>query len=231
MYKVYIITATVGTKYLKKCVDSVQQQDYNNIEHLLVIDGEEHQHKIDFTFPNLKKIVLPWNTGRDKYICHKIYAAIPHLLHEPGYVMFLDEDNFIDSNHVSSLINVINNGYTWSFSLRKIVNKEDTFLCNDECESLGNLSHTCLHEQDYLIDTSCYMVPIDIIRKFSECWQRRAREQPEADRLFYFNISKHYPNFKSSMLHTLNYRIEGREDSVKAEFFYQGNKLQLFKAV
>jgi glycosyltransferase involved in cell wall biosynthesis len=227
MSKVYIITATVGTPYLKKCVESVQAQDYTNIEHILVVDGQD---KNIFDFPNVTKIILPWNTGRDNFICHKIYAAIPHLLHAPGYVMYLDEDNFIDPNHVSSLIKIIQQGYDWSFSLRKIIDKENNVLCNDECESLGNLSHTCIDKNDYLVDTSCYMVPIEIIRKFSECWQRRARiDAPEADRLFYYYLSKNVPNFKCSMQFTLNYRIEGRHDSVKAAFFYQGNKLKLCK--
>ena len=228
MEKVYIITATVGTPFLSKCVESVQKQDYVNIEHLLVYDGIDKMKDTLYNYDNITKIVLPWNTGRDKFICHKIYAAIPHLLHTPGYVMFLDEDNTIQPNHVSSLVHTLREtGCVWTYALRNIIDHDDTFICRDMCESLGSLSSTWMNINDFLIDTSCYLVPIEIMRLFSECWQRRAREYPEADRLFYHHLSKEFPNFKCSMQYTLNYRIEGRSDSVTREFFKIGNEKML----
>lgn len=230
MEKVYIITATVGTELLIKCVESVQKQDYVNIEHILVYDGINNMKEQLYDYDNLTKLILPWNTGRDKFICHKIYAAIPHLLHSPGYVMFLDEDNTIDSNHVSSLVHTIReHECTWAYALRKIINHNDEVICKDMCESLGYLSPTWMNEKDFLVDTSCYLIPIHIVRLFSECWQRRARENPEADRLFYHYLSKEFPNFKCSMKYTLNYRIEGRPDSVTGEFFKIGNQKMLEK--
>lgn len=219
--KVYVITATVNTPYLEKCVASVQAQEYSEIEHLLVFDGVAVR---EFPYANVKSISLPWNSGRDKYICHKIYAAVPHLLHAPCYVMFLDEDNYIEPDHVSSLVNTIQIGYDWAFCLRKIVDSNGKFICHDMCESLGNLSPTWLHEEDYLVDTSCYMIPVEMVRQLSECWQRRARETPEADRLFYHYLSKEHPNFKCSGRYTLCYRVGNRPDSVTGEFFLEGNK-------
>jgi len=219
--KVYVITATVNSCYLKACVESVQEQDYSNIEHILIFDGVE---PCVFDYKNISYINLPWNSGRNKYICHKIYAAIPHLLHEPAYIMFLDEDNTIEYNHVSSLVNLIGCGYDWAFSLRKIMDSNGKFICNDMCESLGNLSPTWLNPEDYLVDTSCYMIPVHIVRQFSECWQRQARANPEADRLFYHHLSKEYPNFKCSMQYSLCYRVGNRPDSVTGGFFLEGNK-------
>lgn len=233
--KVYVITATVGTAQLEQCINSVQSQDYCWLEHIIVCDGEEYQWKVNDilnkrSYQNIKKITLPWNTGRDKFICHKIYASIPHLLHTPGYVMFLDEDNWLESTHISSLVKTLQDKKTdWVFALRNICSKDGFFICRDECESLGNISSTWLSEGDYLIDTSCYLVPIEIARQFSECWQRRAREHPEADRLFYHHLSSNFPNFCSSYLYTVNYRLEGRPDSVTAEFFKMGNAVMYSK--
>lgn len=243
--KVYIITATVGSIELEKCIESVQEQDYTNIEHIIVCDGIEHENNVLIKIKNIENIkhkistiILPWNTGRDKYICHKIYASIPHLLHEPCYISYLDEDNFIEKNHISSMIEtIINNKLDWCYCLRNIVDKKGNYICKDLCESLGKLSPTWITLEkkklnkyimintitDYLVDTSCYLIPVEIARKYSECWQRRARENPEADRLFYNYLSVNFSNFNCSMKYTLNYRLEGREDSVSKDFFIIGN--------
>lgn len=234
MPKVYIITATVGTEFLEICIQSVQKQLYTNIEHIIVCDGTEHVEKVNVIIEKFKNgtipistIVLPWNSGRNKYICHKIYAAIPHLLHGPAYVNFLDEDNFIESDHISSMIETIQKeNYLWTYCLRNVVGKKNQFICKDICESLGSLSMTWLSEfnrVDYLVDTSCYLVPLEFLQEFSICWQRPARSLPEADRLFYNELSRRYTNYGCSMKFTLNYRIDGRPDSVKADFFMLGN--------
>lgn len=232
--KVYIITATVGTEFLDICMESVQKQTYPNLEHIVVCDGVEHYEKVLHMIEKHKggsvpisPMILPWNTGRNKFICHKIYAAVPHLLHGPAYVNFLDEDNYVEPNHISSMIETLQEkGYLWTFCLRNIVGKKNNMICRDICESLGNLSMTWVaefHRIDYLIDTSCYLVPVEILQEFSICWQRPARSLPEADRLFYQELSHRYKNFGCSMKYTLNYRIDGRPDSVKSDFFMMGN--------
>ena len=230
--KVFVITATIGTKELKACLQSVAEQTYQGeIEHVVVCDGKEYaervQQIVDEMGVTVTLLVLPWNTGRDRFICHKVYAAVPHLLHGPAYVMVLDEDNWIERDHISSLVQTIQmKEVDWAFALRNICEKDGRYVCRDECESLGNIASSWLGENDYLVDTSCYMVPLEIARQFSECWQRRAREHPEADRLFYYHLSQRYPKFCSSYLYTVNYRLEGRPDSVKAEFFIKGNGLR-----
>jgi glycosyltransferase involved in cell wall biosynthesis len=234
--KVFIITATVGTEFLEKCIESVQKQDYINLEHVVVCDGEQYVDKVRNIVEKyqsgkipIKQIVLPWNTGRDKYICHKIYASIPHLLHAPCYVNFLDEDNYVEPNHISSMMEtILTEKCIWTYCLRNIVGKKHNFICRDICESLGNLSPTWISQNhirqvDYLVDTSCYLVPVEILQENSHCWQRQARTEPEADRLFYTTISSRYRNFSCSLKYTLNYRIEGRSDSVKPDFFMLGN--------
>ena len=231
--KVVVLTATVGTEYLKQCIESVQQQTYPNIEHILVCDGEEHWGKVLSVLremKNTKKIipmVIPWNSGANRYICHKIYASIPHLLHEPCYVSFLDEDNYYDPNHIEGMMQTIQQKQCeWTYTLRKIISKEGIYICRDMCESLGKLSPTWVSKDiypDYLVDTSCYLIPVQILRKFSECWQRPARANPEGDRYFYQCISQVFPKFECTLQYTVNYRVDGREDSVKKDFFLMGN--------
>lgn len=96
------------------------------------------------------------------------------------------------------------------------------------CESLGKLSPTWIssHVQpDYLVDTSCYLIPVDILRKFSDCWQRPARANPEGDRYFYQCLSDVYTKFECTLQYSVNYRVDGREDSVKPDFFLLGNDI------
>jgi len=232
--KVTVITATIGTKYLKQCIESVQKQTYPNVSHLIVCDGKNYMdhvisilNSVDKTAKKVDFMIIPWNSGANKFICHKIYAAIPHLIHEPCYICFLDEDNYYEPNHIESMIQTIKTKKcAWTYCLRNIIKPTGEFICRDMCESLGKLHSTWNsnnHNPDYLVDTSCYMVPVEILRQFSECWQRQARAVPEADRYFYYRLSHHYTSFECSMQYTLNYRVEGREDSVKPDFFLYGN--------
>ena len=52
--KVSIITATVGKPQLANCIESVRNQTYKNIEHIVVVDGKEHWNNAD-------EILLPLN--------------------------------------------------------------------------------------------------------------------------------------------------------------------------
>ena len=46
MSKVTIITATTGSNYLTKNILSVQAQTYPDVQHLVVVDGEDHVFKV-----------------------------------------------------------------------------------------------------------------------------------------------------------------------------------------
>ena len=67
MTKVTIITATTGSDYLKKNLESVASQTYKNIQHLVVVDGEQHLDKVAQILQqekhNVDLVVLPYATG------------------------------------------------------------------------------------------------------------------------------------------------------------------------
>ena len=44
--KVAVVTPTIGTPYLSQCIDSVQDQTYENLTHYIFLDGEEHFQKV-----------------------------------------------------------------------------------------------------------------------------------------------------------------------------------------
>ena len=117
MTKVTIITATVGSKFLKQNIDSVENQTYKNIQHYLVVDGAEHESKVRDQIGShsmIDMLVLPKPTGKEQYNGHRIYGASTFLA-EGDYICYLDEDNWLEPNHIESLVNSI---------------EEDSFSCS-----------------------------------------------------------------------------------------------------
>ena len=110
---VTVITPTIGQTVLRECVESVAKQTYKNLHHLLVVDGDVYWQKVMSNASahyrpgesNIKIATAPYNTGgvAPGYYGHRIYAAYPHLVNT-DYVVFLDEDNWIEPNHVQSLV-------------------------------------------------------------------------------------------------------------------------------
>ena len=227
--RVTVITPTTGTRYLQQNLESVAAQTYSNLTHLVVSDGPDPEDKIRDkvkSFDRTTFLALPHNTGHSGYNGHRIYGAMTYLA-EADYVCFLDEDNWLDPNHVEDLVKVTDDRYEWAFSFRKIVDSEGNYICNDDCESLG-LWPTCLSEEEYFLDTGCYFLPVNLAVQISSAWYRRARhpdDQPEMDRLIMYYLRQYDFSYQGSMQYSLNYRVGNRPDSVKSEFFLRGNEI------
>jgi glycosyltransferase involved in cell wall biosynthesis len=228
--KVAIITPTIGTKHLEKNLESVSKQTYMSFKHIIVCDGPQYQDKVydivkPYAYNNVKVINLPENTGADGYNGHRIYGSAPFLI-DADYFIFLDEDNWIEPNHVESLVNTVK-GYDWVFSLRKIIDQDGKYICNDDCESLG-LWHTCLSANEFFVDVGCYFLSKKLAIQTAPVWYRRARhpeEQPEVDRLLMSILRQNKTKYQTTGEYTLNYRVGNRTDSVQSEFFKRGNEI------
>ena len=224
--KVTIITPTTGSNYLDINLNSVSKQTYDNIEHLVVVDGPNYWDKANNVLNNYEDktvMYLQENTGADQYNGHRIYGAMPYLVNS-DYVIFLDEDNYVEPTHIESLVKVAENN-DWAFSLRQIVDKDGKYICNDDCENLGKWP-TCLSEKELFVDVGAYFLPTKIAVQISPIWYRRARhpdEQPEVDRLLMQVLLDYDFSYDTNGEYTLNYRVGNRADSVQADFFLWGN--------
>ena len=225
---VTVITPTTGNSMVYDAVRSVENQTYSNIQHLVVIDGPERSQFVHDVLKNTQAqiIQLPYATGKDQYNGHRIYGAMTYIA-QGEYLCFLDEDNWYDENHIECLVDTINKGFTWAYSLRKIVSQSGEYICNDDCESLGKWQSII---NDFFVDVGCFMIPKQIALGFSPGWYRRARhpqEQPEVDRLLTSVLLQQLGGDKvdTSGQYTLNYRVASRKDSVQSEFFKQGNEI------
>jgi glycosyltransferase involved in cell wall biosynthesis len=221
--KVAIVTPTIGTPELAKCLTSVQEQTYDNITHYLFLDGKEHYDKAHPMLyaaagkKTIKTIEMEENVGKGWY-GHRVYAASSFLVNA-DVLIYLDEDNWVDPNHVESLITTIEKkNLLWAYSLRKIYDKDNNFVCEDNCESLGKWS-AWMDERVHLIDTSCYAVKTDIAVKVGHAWYGKWGQ----DRVFFHTLANYFNNFDCTNQHTLCYRLGGNEGSVQKEFFSNGN--------
>ena len=224
---VTVVTATIGTPYFLRNMLSVISQTYSNVQHLVVIDGEHHRKKVEAQMEKYVPsdvLVLPYPTGTDQYNGHRIYAAATYLA-KGDYIMYLDEDNWIEPNHVESLVKCLEvRPNSYACSLRKITDMDGNFICNDDCESLGNWPSVL---NDHFIDVNCFFFPKNLALQLTPIWYRRARhpeDQPEVDRALTMVLKDNKINCCVSGEYTVNYRAGNRADSVRPEFFIEGNK-------
>ena len=221
---VTVITPTTGAPCVRQALDSVKNQTYDNIQHLVVVDGQPKGRVIAKEYPHIDLVDLPYATGKDQYNGHRIYGAMTYIANGE-LLCFLDEDNWYEPNHIESLVDVISKGNKWAYSLRKIVSQDGEYICNDDCESLGKWTSVI---NDKFIDVNCFMIPKAAALGFSPYWYRRARhpqEQPEVDRILSPFMMQNLPEFDTNGQYTINYRVASRGDSVQAEFFLKGNEM------
>lgn len=231
---VTVITPTIGMTKLFDAIVSVQNQSYSNITHLIVADGSEYKdaaekeiHKAlaNGSSKKIRMCVTPENTGKTggNFYGHRIYASYPHVINS-DYIFFLDEDNWYESDHVSSLVEVLDRGNDFAYSLRKIYNPDKSYVCDDNCEALGKwpiyFSH---HDPQYLVDTSSFAFN----RKFLEQTAHHWHSGWGGDRNYLYNAFRYNPKWDTNYKHTLCYRLDGNSGSVNAAFFIKGNEEQM----
>lgn len=226
-----LITSSIDYEIFTKCLDSVAQQTYKNYVHHIFVDGLEHFEPIkkivkDKNYSNIRINLIEENIGKNWY-AHRIYAASSFLVNQ-DIIVYLDIDNWLESEHLQSFIDLFNKkpSLQWIYSLRKIYDKDMNYICEDNCESLGKWP--TFHNKDvYHIDTSCYAVKKETAVAIGHAWYG----QWGADRQFFSALKDYFPNFQCTKQYTLCYRLGGNDNSVKKEFFIEGNKIHQNKYV
>jgi len=218
-----VIIATTGVPELKSAIKSVLEQTYPT-KCYVVSDGIQNHSRTriianDFSDrKNIETCYLPLNVGADGFYGHRVYAAFTHLI-DTEYVLYLDHDNMLDKDHVQTCIDLIEKDkLDWCYSLRKIIDKEGNYLCNDDCESLGKWP---TYHGVHLTDTNTFCIKTEVAIKLCQVWHMKWG----ADRVFPSAMSQHFPNFDCTGKYTSSYRVDGNPGSVNKEFFENGNKI------
>jgi hypothetical protein len=221
-----VIIPATGSAPVHDAIKSVLNQTYNT-KCYIVCDGPEFVYAVKNhikqfeKYSNYKNIIvcnLPINVGANGFYGHRVYAAFTHLI-DTKYVLYLDQDNWLKPNHVESCVNTIESkGLDWCYSLRDIYNKEGTFVCHDDCESLGKWQtyHGVNH-----VDTNSYCLKTEIGVKLASVWHGGWGQ----DRVFLSTAAQHFQKFDCTTEYTVNYRVGGGKGSVNSEFFINGNEV------
>jgi len=217
--RVAVVTPTIGSEHLEQNLNSVKDQTYKDVIHYIFKDGIGVEiPSWCRNMPSIKTISLDENVGKDWY-GHRVYAACSFLVNA-DIIIYLDEDNWLEPTHIEHMVKTIESGVDWAYSLRRIVDKDGEFICQDNCESLGEWP-AYFNEQVTHIDTSCFAIRRDIATKIGHSWYG----QWGADRQFFRALKTHFPKGQCSNEYTVNYRLDGNENSVTKEFFIDGNKI------
>lgn len=224
--KVAVVTPCITSDHLYQCFQSVQNQTYDNITHYVIVDGITHWNSVQDVIDNVgtHKIVSPIylseNIGKE-YYGHRAFAASSFLVNA-DIITYLDSDNWYESNHVESMVDKLSEGYDWTYSLRNIHDKDGIFLCQDNCESLGKWPiYGADANQMYHIDTSSFGVTLNVALSIGHAWYGKWG----ADRQFFNALRQYYPNWNCTGKYSMNYRLDGNENSVNYDFFKQGNNI------
>lgn len=225
--KVAIVTPTVGSKHLERCINSVQTQMHVDTKHYIFVDGAEHEDQVNKIIEGSRLFDIPVivstlaeNVGKDGWYGHRVYAASSFLVNA-DVICYLDEDNWLESNHVTELVRVMQEkDLDWAYSLRRIMGPAGNEVCRDDCESLGRWP-AYVGEENYHIDTSCYMIKRDIATTIGHAWYY----QWGADRRFFAALKQYFPKFDTSGFYSLCYRLGGNDGSVTEDFFVKGNDI------
>jgi len=224
--KVAVVTPSIGSKHLLQCVESVQNQTYEDMTHYIFLDGNQYSEEVMQTLNKvqglpkrpIRTISLEENIGKSWY-GHRVYAACSFLVNA-DVICYLDEDNWYEPTHIESMVKKLDQGNDWVYSLRKIFDVESNYLLNDDCESLGKWP-VYFNPEVYHIDTSCFAVRRDVAVQIGHSWYG----QWGADRQFFGAIKKYFPKYECTNEYTSCYRLDGNENSVKLDFFEKGNAI------
>ena len=216
-----VITPTTGAECVRQALDSVKNQTYKNIQHLVVVDGDHPKaNPILQEYTSIDLIKLPYATGKDQYNGHRIYGAMTYLA-KGDFLCFLDEDNWYEENHIETLVDVLRKGNDWAYSFRKVFDKNGKFLLLDNCEALGEAYSAWNIENHHFVDWCMWGMRTECLKAISGVLSNKGYG---IDRTFYATAKQIFPKFVGTNLHTFCFRLGGNEYSVKKEFFEMGNK-------
>lgn len=150
--KVAVITPyyTENTDILRRCHESVLNQTYSDVTHIMIADGHPHpwchSQKLDH-------FVLP-TSHNDAGATPRALGAISAFSRGYNAVAFLDADNWFEPSHIQCMVETMQTTNADVVSATRIIVLENGYRYIDGFESIGKeftdtncmfLSRKCLH--------------------------------------------------------------------------------------
>ena len=215
-----VVTVTNGKRpeQLTACVKSVADQLYP-VTHYILCDGEyDTFDRIRNDYMSAKVCFWDNKIGGNGWAGQRWLSAAPHLITE-DVTFFCNDDDWYEENHVQTIMEKIEQGYDWAYSFRKIHDEEGNFICNDNCEALGEASDTWNIPGHNFVDWCMWGMRTELLKQISIVLNNPS---PQVDRMFYTTAKQLFPNFAGTNQHTFNFRLGGT-CGVQREFFELGN--------
>ena len=123
-----IVPVYNSSKYLRKCLDSLVNQKYSNIEIILVNDGST-DNSLDIIKEYQKKysnILVFSITNHGQGYARNLGVRKSH----SDYIMFVDSDDYVSTHIVSKLINNIGDSDVAVCDMYEVENNKETYYVN-----------------------------------------------------------------------------------------------------
>jgi len=215
-----VVTVTNGKRpeQLTSCVKSIADQLYP-VTHYILCDGEYDTFtKIRDDYMSAKVCYWDSKIGGNGWAGQRWLSAAPNLITE-DVTFFCNDDDWYEENHVQTIMEKIEAGYDWAYSFRKIHDEEGNFICEDNCEALGEAADVWNVPGHRFVDWCMWGMRTDLLKQISIVLNNPS---PQVDRMFYTTAKQLFPNFAGTNQHTFNFRLGGT-CGVQREFFEFGN--------
>ena len=221
-----VVTVTNGKRpfELANCIASVKAQTYPCTHYILCDQNFNKFAELKRLYPDVLMCYWDAKIGGNGYAGQRWLAAAPQLITE-DVTFFCNDDDWYSPDHVKSIMDRIDEGYDWAYSLRSVHDKEGNFLFDDNCEALGELHDTWNIPGHRFVDWCMWGMKTEYLKQLAILLNR---PDPTVDRQFYQAATRIVPKFASTNKHTFHFRMGG-SCGVQPEFFIEGNKRILEK--
>jgi len=221
-----VVTVTNGKRQseLANCIASVKAQTYPCTHYILCDQNFNKFAELKRLYPDVLMCYWDAKIGGNGYAGQRWLAAAPQLITE-DVTFFCNDDDWYSPDHVKSIMDRIDEGYDWAYSLRSVHDKEGNFLFDDNCEALGELHDTWNIPGHRFVDWCMWGMKTEYLKQLAILLNR---PDPTVDRQFYQAATRIVPKFASTNKHTFHFRMGG-SCGVQPEFFIEGNKRILEK--
>lgn len=194
MSTIAVVTATTGRESLLRTIESVRAQTHK-CHHYLFVDGPDCH--LPYIENDISIIQLPVKTGANAMANGGICAAAAFLTTE-DYICFVDDDNWIEQDHIESLVSAIgDSGY--AYCLRKLWLPDGTFYGNDDGEALG-------HHGD-MVDVNCYFIKRLLCCEIAPLWYKTNGCLMVGDRYVWNALTQFNVPYARTGKYTVNYTM------------------------
>ena len=221
-----VVTVTNGKRQgeLANCIASVKAQTYPCTHYILCDQDFNKFAELKRLYPDVLMCYWDAKIGGNGYAGQRWLAAAPQLITE-DVTFFCNDDDWYSPDHVKSIMDRIDEGYDWAYSLRSVHDKEGNFLFDDNCEALGELHDTWNIPGHRFVDWCMWGMKTEYLKQLAILLNR---PDPTVDRQFYQAATRIVPKFAATGKHTFHFRMGG-SCGVQPEFFIEGNKRILEK--